>query len=298
MMTAAGPHMNSPYSDRAVSLPAPALRPFIARYAGACASGLPSGTHAGLPSRHVDLIISLGRPIEIIRLPAASQSPAPSAAAFTALVGGLKDAPVIVRHDGNLHVLHLFLTPLGVRAILGVSSLELASRVVDFSDLWGRAAGSLIERLMAALTWQRRFAILDEEFLRALIPVAMPREIAWSWSRLLAQADGCVSIQSLARDLGWSRRHFSERFRTELGVTPKTAARIFRFERACWLLKAQRPGLADAASACGYHDQAHMTLEWNALAGCTPRSWILSELPFLQDYELAASDDGRPRSKP
>jgi AraC-like DNA-binding protein len=287
--------MSPSHPDRAVSPPAPALRPFIARYAGACANGLPPGTHAGLPSRHVDLIISLGRPIEIIRLPGAAHSPAQSAAAFTAPVGGLKDAPVIVRRDGNLHLLHLFLTPLGVRAILGVSSLELASRVVDFSDLWGCAAGNLIERLRAAVTWQQRFAILDEEFLRALTPIAMPREIAWAWGTL-AQAHGCVSIPALARHIGWSRRHFSERFRTEIGLTPKTAARIFRFERACWLMKAQRPGLAEAASACGYHDQAHMTLEWNALAGCTPRSWILSELPFLQDYELAASDDGRPRS--
>jgi len=283
--------MSSPYSDRAVCLPTPALRPFIARYAGFRANGLPPGTHAGLPSRHVDLIISLGQPIHVIRMPNESLSPD----AFTALVGGMKDAPAIVRHDGDLDGLHLFLTPLGARAILGVPSVELASRVVHLSDLWGSAAGNLMERLMSAVTWQQRFAILDEEFMRRLIPIAMPREIAWAWGRL-AQAAGRVSIQGLARDLGWSRRHFSERFRTVLGVTPKTAARIFRFERACWLMKAERPSLAEAACACGYHDQAHMTLEWNALAGCTPKSWILRELPFLQDYELAASDDECSRS--
>jgi hypothetical protein len=39
-----------------------------------------------------------------------------------------------------------------------------------------------------------------------------------------------------------------------------------------------------------------MTLEWNALAGCTPGSWIASELPFLQDYELAGHDDESSRS--
>jgi AraC-like DNA-binding protein len=287
--------MSSQHSGQAVCLPTPALRPFIARYAGFCASGLPPGTHAGLPSRHVDLIISLGRPIDIVRIPNTSQRPAQDAAAFTALVGGLKNAPVTVRQDGNPHGLHLFLTPLGVRAILGVASVELASQVVDLSDLWGRAAGNLIERLMSAVTWRQCFAILDEEFVRALVPIATPREITWAW-RTLAQAHGCISIEGLARDLGWSRRHFSERFRTELGVTPKTAARIFRFERACWLIKSERPSLAQAAFACGYHDQAHMTLEWNALAGCTPKSWIAKELPILQDYELAASDDYRTES--
>jgi AraC-like DNA-binding protein len=285
-----GRSMNSQYSDHAVCLPTPVLRPFITRYAGFCVNGLQPGTHAGLPSRHVHLIISLGRPIDVVRMPSESSSTAQGPAAFTALVSGLQQAPATIRRNGNFQGLHVFLTPLGAGAILGVSSAELASRVLHLSDFWGRAAGDLTERLMAAVTWQHRFTILDEEFTRALVPTAPPRELSWAWSRL-AQAHGCLSIQSLALELGWSRRHFSERFRTELGVTPKTAARIFRFERACWLIKAERLSLAEAAVACGYHDQAHMTLEWNALAGCTPKSWIASELPFLQDYELAARDD-------
>ena len=84
----------------------------------------------------------------------------------------------------------------------------------------------------------------------------------------------------------------SERFREEIGLTPKSAARVFRFERACRLIKDERPRLAQVASACGYYDQAHMTREWNALTGCSPNAWIASELPFLQDYELAGRDNG------
>src|SRR5436305_538464 len=58
--------MNDSFSNHAVCLPAPALRPFISHYAGFPAKGLPPVTHAGLPSRHVDLIISLAGPIEVI----------------------------------------------------------------------------------------------------------------------------------------------------------------------------------------------------------------------------------------
>jgi len=278
--------MRSRSSDQAVAPPAPVLRPFIAHYAGFRATGLPPGTHAGLPSRHLHLIIGLGdgtdERIDVIQMPNAKQR----AAAFPALVSGLQDAPAIVRHNGTLHGLHVFLTPLGARAILRASGAELASSVFDLSDIWGSAASDLIGRLKAAATWQQRFTILDREFLRALVPAEASRELGWAWRRL-TQAHGCISIQDLARDLGWSRRHFSERFRAELGVTPKTAARIFRFERACWLMKDQRPGLAEVACACGYHDQAHMTREWNALAGCTPKTWIARELPIVQDYELA-----------
>jgi transcriptional regulator GlxA family with amidase domain len=101
-----------------------------------------------------------------------------------------------------------------------------------------------------------------------------------------------MPIEQIAREIGWSRRHFSQRFRDEVGLTPKSAARVFRFERACGLIKDQRPSLADVALACGYYDQAHMTREWNTLAGCSPSAWIASELPFLQDYELADRHNG------
>jgi AraC-like DNA-binding protein len=45
------------------------------------------------------------------------------------------------------------------------------------------------------------------------------------------------------------------------------------------------------AFLCGYYDQAHMTREWQALAGCAPRMWIAKELPFLQDYEFPLGED-------
>jgi AraC-like DNA-binding protein len=100
-----------------------------------------------------------------------------------------------------------------------------------------------------------------------------------------------VPVHQLAKEIGWSRQHFRERFHGALGITPKTAARIFRFERAVRLMKEKRSSLAHVAADCGYHDQAHMTLEWNAFAGCTPKVWIDRELPFFQYSEPEGGDD-------
>src|SRR5204862_8113235 len=113
------------------------------------------------------------------RRPSAAQGPA----AFTALVSGLQDAPASVRQGGDLDGLHLFLRPHGVRAILGVPSRELTSRVVHLSDIWGRAAGELIERLVSARSWQQRFTLLDRAFLRALKPISPSSALAWAWRR-------------------------------------------------------------------------------------------------------------------
>jgi AraC-like DNA-binding protein len=275
-------------SDSAVRLPAAALCPFVAHYAGIRAHGLPRGAvqHAA-PSHYVDLIIGLNRPIDVVRMPSTVQQPGK----FTALVGGLQAAPTSVLLEGSLDLLHLFITPLGVRSLLGVPSSALASRVIDLADVWGEPrASELVDRLAITSDWEERFAILDEMFLRALRPAEAPRALAYAWARL-ARLHGDMPIAALARELGMSRRYFGELFRAELGVAPKTAARIFRFERACRLIMEERLPIADVAAACGFHDQAHMTVEWRALAGRTPRSWIATELPFLQDYEIAGRDD-------
>lgn len=247
---------------------------------------MPPGFHMGLPSSSVDLIISLGRPIDVIRMPSSRQRPA----AFTALVSGLQDAPAIVRQAGDAHVLHVFLKPAGIRALLGIASAEISSLVVHLSDIWGNRARDLVEMLLAADGWQQRFSILDRAFLSKFNPTSSQPEIAWAWRRL-EKTHGAMSIRLLAGEIGWSRRHFSERFRALIGVTPKSAARVFRFERASRVIMNERPRLAEVAASCGYFDQAHMTREWNALAGCSPRAWITSELPFLQDYELGGRDN-------
>jgi AraC-like DNA-binding protein len=279
--------MDSTIVDTAVQLPAPALRPFIARYAGFHVSGASPGFHFGLPSTDVDLIISLGRPIEVVRMPKPTQRPS----AFSALVSGLQDAPAVIQRDRSAFGLHVFIRPLGVRAILGVASEEISSRVLNLSDIWGNRVETLIETLLSAASWQQRFTALDRAFESKLYRFRPEREISWAWERL-ARSYGSVPVEQLAREVGYSRRHFGERFRETIGVAPKLAARVFRFQRACRLIVENREGLAQVAVGCGYYDQAHLTREWYALAGCSPKAWIAHELPFLQDYELGGHDNG------
>jgi AraC-like DNA-binding protein len=261
------------------------LRPFITQYAGFRVSGVPPGLHFGLPSSDVDLIISLGSPIDVVQMPNTKQRPA----VFTALVSGLQHAAAILRQSGEAFGLHIFVKPLGVRAILGVMSAEIVTLVVNLSDIWGNFAGDLIEMLLGADTWGERFSILDRVFISKLNLTNVAPEISWAWERL-AKTHGLATVQQLADDAGYSRRHFSESFCNAVGVTPKLAGRVFRFERACRL--ANNEGcLAQVALECGYYDQAHLTREWYALAGCSPGRWIARELPFLQDYELGGRDN-------
>ena len=272
-------------ADQAVAVPALPLRPFVSHYAGSRMRDVPQWQHAGLPSRYSDLIISLAKPIEIVRMPG-PQSPG----TYHAFVAGLQQAPAIVRMGGHLDCLHVFLKPGAARALLGVSGREVAERVVHLADIDGALCNELVERLSGTHTWPERFVCVDHVLLRKLRPVTMPDAMAWAW-RSLAISHGRMAVHELARDIGFSRRYFGERFLSEFGIAPKAAARVFRFERACRLFLRSPCRAVDVAIASGFHDQAHMVREWHSLAGCTPREWILGQLPFLQDYEIGGGHD-------
>ena len=78
-----------------------------------------------------------------------------------------------------------------------------------------------------------------------------------------------MPIASLAERIGRSRRHLATRFREQVGLPPKTVARIFRFRRALELL-GSGSGFADVAYECGYFDQAHLNRDFRQFAGTSP----------------------------
>ncbi|HVF76409.1 MAG TPA: helix-turn-helix domain-containing protein [Acidimicrobiales bacterium] len=269
--------------DWAIGTPSPSLRPLVARYVGYRHQGVTPGLHRGLPSRHLTVVLGLEGDVGVAAMPDPRQSPG----AFGALAAGLHAAPALIERRPDEAGVHLDVTPEGARALFGMPASELASTVVDLDDVLGVRAKELRERVAAGRDWPARFAVIDD----VLSSVArhgrgLRPEVAWAWQQLTT-SDGGVEVGVLAEEIGWSRRHFTEQFRRELGVTPKVAARVLRFERARRLLEAGASS-AEAAAACGFYDQAHLTREWRDLAGCTPGTWAAEELPFVQDAGAAA----------
>ncbi len=179
--------------------------------------------------------------------------------------------------------LQLRLTWRGARALLGVPAGELAGDTVDLAALLGRRTGALLDRLAAAPDWAQRFDLLDAE-LQALAADGRAErgvrpEVGYAWDRLYRNG-GNLRIGELAAEVGWSRRHLASRFQAETGLTPKAAARVIRFERACDRLRGpDRPALAAVAADAGYVDQAHLARDFRDLAGSTATAWLRECLP-------------------
>lgn len=202
---------------------------------------------------------------------------------FTGLISGLHAGPVTIAADRFQFGIHVELTPWAAGALLGYPAGVLASGVYDVADVLGTRGSELVERTRQATDWTSRFAAIDQVLGADLDLAWTPApEVAQAWTTLV-RTGGRIPVQQLARHVGWSRRHLAERFRRELGLSPKTAARVIRFERSrTALTRPARAGLAEIAAECGYADQAHLTREWRDLAGQTPSAWIAAELPFVQ----------------
>ena len=107
--------------------------------------------------------------------------------------------------------------------------------------------------------------------------------MAWSLSRI-TDSDGAVTISDLAAELGWSHRRLIARYRDAVGLPPKMVSRIVRFERLAALLACDpRTDWADAAAACGFFDQSHLSREVRELADITPTELRALSVNSVQD---------------
>ncbi len=272
--------------------PAEPLLPYVAWYTGYRQRGMAPARHRGLPSPFLTLIFTLDEPLTMVAHPDPGQPPGE----FGTLLGGLHSTPALIAHDGAQSGLQVALRPLGTRTLLGLPAGELAGLDVPAEAVLGGVCAELHARLLAAACWRERFAVVDEVLLRqaAARRDAAPQtpEVSWTWRQLIC-AGGATRVSDLAAQTGWSGRHLTSRFRAEIGLTPKAAARVIRFHRARQLLVRQllvrqvaaagsAARLADLAATCGYFDQAHLAREFRALAGCPPSQWLAEEFRNVQ----------------
>ena len=267
-------------------VPAEPLRRYVAWYTGYRQRGVRPARHRGLPSPYLTLIFTLDEPLTMVAHPDPGQRPGE----FGTLLGGLHCTPALIAHEGAQSGIQVALRPLGARSLLGLPAGQLADIDVPADAVLGGVCAEVRDRLRGAAGWPTRFAILDEILLRLAGPSGGPDpapEVGWAWRRLLL-AGGALRVSALAAETGWSGRHLTSRFRAEIGLTPKAAARVIRFSRARHLLVRNLTEanagfrLADLAVTCGYFDQAHLAREFRALAGCPPSQWLAEEFRNVQ----------------
>lgn len=251
-----------------------ALAPYVVSFSGYDRVLARAVAHRGLPSTAVVVVFALEQPLEV----GWWDSPGASSSYF-AVASGLHVRPAAVGGPNRQRGIWLALTPAGSRALLGVPAAALAGQILDLSAVAPHLS-ELHGRLAETACWPERLWLV-EHMLLASLRGGLGGTVRPDVAAAIPHLTGTATVQSVADRVGWSRRHLSTAFAAELGVTPKEYQRIARFEASRRKLtistQHERLSLAGIAAASGYADQAHLTREWAAFAGCPPMAWLRTE---------------------
>lgn len=263
--------------------------------------------HSGLPSTTLTMIFSLDGPVVEVPDHAVGSAPAglrsgdeaPTGSRADLVLAGLHTAPVLIAQPTHQEGIQLQLDPLAARTLFGVRAADLVGGF-DGIEVLGHAGRNLWEQVGETVAGPERLAQISRAFRArcATSPASTGHvrpELVEAW-RLVLASRGRISMDSLARHVALSPRQLRTEFTRELGIGPKSAARLARFEAALTLIAGavhagRNPDLSDLAAETGYADHAHLTREFGRFAGTAPSLWIRQERRNLQAGGHGTAED-------
>jgi AraC-like DNA-binding protein len=253
----------TPPDERTLTPPAP-LRRWVSEIRVLTVSAPPLRAVTRLPQGASSLVLCTGhaRGLELVAV-------GPNTRAFYKLAGAV---PLYVR---------MMFRPGSARAFFGIALHELTDRVVSVEELWGRRVQGLRGDLVRAAGDVERTV---QTLAAALLGQLDARRGEVSHGDLLGRAASMLEtagpwrIHALAHHLGVSERLLRQRFQEEIGISPKTYARIARIRQV--VARAGSVGWARLAAETGFYDQAHLIAEFRDLLGVTPRAFLAGDVPL------------------
>lgn len=198
-------------------------------------------------------------------------------------VSGLQRRYIVLGVEQGASMIGAHFRTGGAAPFFGFPISELSGNVVELDLIWKREILALREQLLEAATPDQKFDLLETYLIgKARDRLDPDRTVTAALEKLRSWP--VLSLRDLASQLGLSHKQMLARFDCRVGVTPKIASRIFRFQKALAATHASKvePDWPDLAVDCGYYDQSHMIHEFQELAGLTPAAYLRSrtELPL------------------
>jgi AraC-like DNA-binding protein len=272
----------------------PRLRAYVHGYFASSSELRISVQERHLPSTEVPLLLNFGAPhrhLDVTR-------PGEWTTRDGAWIVGLHTRHQLSRAAGERHFMVVRFTPIGAHLFLGLPMHLIANEAIDLEQIDSSLARAVASRVGLARSWTERFDAAESLIAERIANAGMSGDVALAWRRLVA-ADGNIALGSLAGELDCSHRTLIAKFRTCVGFTPKTVARLLRFNRLVRSLDQasatranetvgkpyiesahagdRRVGAirwADIAADCGYFDQAHLINDFREFAGDTPDAFL------------------------
>ena len=198
------------------------------------------------------------------------------------IFSGLHRGAYLIDTRQQSAIMGVHFKPGGAWCLLGLPVGELTDTRVAMADLLPGETRQLMDRLMQAGCPRDRLGILDAALVARRLKKSKPLHSAVAWaSHQISRYPETVRIGHLAEESGISNKRFSELFTRQIGLNPKTFARLRRFQETVIRVHATRdPDWCGLALAMGYADQAHLIRDFRAFSGLTPAAYHARRGPF------------------
>lgn len=209
----------------------------------------------------------------------------------TRSVGGAQTRFACHMHlQGGVESFGIFLWPTAFAHLFGIPTSELTNRQGDAEGLVGHSVRALWNRLGETGSFEER-VLIAEEFLVYRAARARAGSTIVAAAEYIFRRHGAVKIADLAHQCSIGIRQFEREFRRQTGASPKTFARIARFQAAldAKVGAPQRTWL-DIAHSFGYYDQMHMIHDFELLGRNCPTQ-LISEIGDSRPPALAPAND-------
>ena len=184
--------------------------------------------------------------------------------------------------------------PAGTVPFICVPAHETRDADVPLEALWGRRrTAALRERLLESDGPDAALDALETALLEVWTPPGLHPAVTFALTAF-ERAPLTRSVAAVTDAIGLSAKRFIERFKREVGMTPKRYCRIRRFQRA--VAQANQESAVDwpqVALDCGYFDQAHFIHDFRSFAGITPTGYQAARTSFQNHVKfLQSASDG------
>ncbi len=183
--------------------------------------------------------------------------------------------------DEQNWVVGISFRPAGAMPFLKIPSEEVRDVHVDLDALWGRLAGELRERVLAAPTPEAKLRTVELILLQRAAGIFEEQPAVEYGVRTLLSAPQTANIARVVDETGYSSRRFIELFKLHVGMTPKLFCRVRRFQGVLQrIVGGKTVRWADVAVDCGYYDQAHFIHDFQGFAGINPTKYLTDHRGF------------------
>src|SRR5262245_39991847 len=207
------------------------------------------------------------------------------------ILSGVQSRFQIVDTSEQEYVAGVVFKPGGCAAFFDMPVHETSDADTPLELLWGRRRSSdLREQLLERCNPDAQLDAMEDALRKMLRPSGVHPAVAFAL-RTFDHTPLSTNIAAVTDAIGMSAKRFIERFKAEVGVSPKHYCRIRRFQRA--LTRAHRGQRVDwprVALECGYYDQAHFIHEFRSFSGLTPTGYQGSRTAFQNHVKFLQSD--------